>query len=183
VSTQNEDELLRSLLAPLEHAQPVAVGRRRRRRTRTVVVLAAGLAALVLVGLAVAETWNPLAGIGAADRPSRPDDALDADVAAQVRAAELPPGHPVDSIGTRLVGSARLVGQLPSGRNVYVVPTTKGKLCVAVAGRAQSCGEALTRTSPITLTLLKDASLVPPVVYGVAMDGVASVSFTAGEHR
>jgi hypothetical protein len=145
---------------------------------RTSVVAVSGL--LVSAGAAFASGAGPFPGIGAADHPPRPTDKPGAAVVDQLRADELPGGGPLDQIGSRRIDSARLVGALPSGRRVYLVPTSKGKLCVVVARLAESCGDTLTRESPITFTVVDRGQGQPAVAYGVALDGVVSVSFTAG---
>jgi len=66
--------------------------------------------------------------------------------------SDLPPSGGVDQIGERLSSSARYFGTLPSGRRVYVVPTSKGRLCVVVADLAESCGDPLTQAEPVTFT-------------------------------
>ena len=121
-------------------------------------------------------------GIGAADHPQAPNDALGESLQAQLRADLAPPGG-VDQIGERLTGSSRFVGTLPSGRRVYVVPTTKGRLCVVVAGLAESCGSPLTQEQPVTFTTVWEHPGEPAYAYGIARDGVESVSFHAGSRR
>jgi hypothetical protein len=100
-------------------------------------------------------------------------------VIAQLKADEQPSGTGPDSIGTRLVDQARFLGTIPGGNSVYVVPTTRGKLCVLIATVSETCVDALSRTRPATLTTLTPSPNKPSVVWGVTMDGVESVSFTA----
>jgi len=65
---------------------------------------------------------------------------------------------------------------------VYVVTTSKERLCVVVARLAESCGYPLTQTEPLTFTVVDSDGPggEPAVAYGVARDGVRSVSFTVG---
>jgi hypothetical protein len=177
-----EEQLVTSLLAPFERIEPVSLGARRRTPRRRLLVYAALAVALIVSGLALAGSLNPLRGIGAAHHPQAPNDALDENVQAQLRADLVPPGG-VDQIGGRLTESSRLVGTLPSGRRVYVVPTTKGRLCVVVAGLAESCGSALSQQEPVTFTSTWEHPGEPAYAYGVARDGVESVSFNAGARR
>ena len=135
---------------------------------------------VVTAGAAFASGVNPFRGISAADHPARRSDAPGPAVVDQLRADELPGGRPFDQIGSRRIDSARLIGTLPSGRLVYLVPTSKGKLCVVVARLAESCGDTLTQASPITFTVVDPGRGEPAVAYGVALDDVVSVSFTAG---
>ncbi len=177
-----EEQLVTSLLAPFERIEPVTLGANRRTRRRRLLVYAALAVALIVSGLALAGSLNPLRGIGAADHAQTPGDALDESVQAQLRADLVPPGG-VDQIGGRLTGSSRLVGVLPSGRKVYVVPTTKGRLCVLVAGLAESCGSPLSQQEPVTFTTTWEHPGEPAYAYGIARDGVESVSFNAGSRR
>jgi hypothetical protein len=179
-----DDDQLRALLAPLDRLEPALRGDRQRRRNshrRLVLFAAGGVAVLALAGAAIGSGMDPFAGIAAADHPATPDDVVGPDVVTQLRTDE-PPAGAVDSIGLRRVDSSRLVGNLPSGRKIYVVTTAKNRLCVVVAGKAESCGDRLTHESPITFTVLS-SDLEAPLAYGVARDDVASVSFRVRGRR
>jgi hypothetical protein len=137
--------------------------------------------ALVVVGsaisgVAIAGAWDPLAGIGAADRPAEPTDALSAAAKEQLRRSDLPAGS-IDQIGTRLVDEARMLGELPDGTKVYALPTSKDKLCIVAAERASSCHDPVTHDRPITFTISKVGPLSPHVIWGATADDVVSVSF------
>ncbi len=82
----HEEALVTSLLAPLQHVQPVTLGARRRKRRRRLLCYAIIAAGIVVTGVATADSLNPLSGIGVADHPRTPADALDDDVQAQLRA-------------------------------------------------------------------------------------------------
>lgn len=180
-TVHQEEERLRSMLAPFEHLESVTLSERRSRRRRLVVCGAIATAA-VLTGVSLAGSLNPLRGIGAADHPQKPNDVLGPDVTAQLR-LDSPPGGGIDQIGGRLTASGRFIGTLPSGRKVYVVPTTKGRLCVVVAGLVESCGNPLTQQEPVTFTTVFQHPGDPTYAYGVARDGVSTLSFTVnGEH-
>jgi hypothetical protein len=174
----HEEERLRALLAPLERLETVTL-RRRNQGHRSLIVAAVAAAVLVIVGTGVAAGWGPLAGLTAADRAATPDDTLGAGMRSQLKADELPAGSAVDQVGTRLPDSARFIGTLPSAQKVYALPSSKGKLCVAVANLAESCGPALSHATPITFTIVDPDGPggVAPIAYGVAIDGVTSVSF------
>ena len=177
-TVREEERLVRLLLEPLEGIEPATLAARRRSHRRRLLTYAVVTVGIILSGVAVAGSLNPLRGIGAADHPQTPSDALGPDVESQLRLDE-PPGGAVDQIGGRLVGSARLVGTFPTGRKIYVVSSKKGRLCVVVAGLAESCGYPLTQADPITFTTLWDGPGEPAYAYGVAVDGVKSVSFSA----
>jgi hypothetical protein len=179
MAVSHEEERIRELLAPFDRVEAVTLRRTSARRRWLTLAVALGFAVLVGGGVAFATKIGPFSGISAADRPQRAQDVLDPPVVAQLRADEAPGG---DQIGTRDIQSARLVGSLASGRHVYVVTTSKGRLCVVVARLAESCGNPLTQTEPLTFTVVdRDGpGGEPAVAYGVARDGVKSVSFTVG---
>jgi hypothetical protein len=179
---RQEEQLVRSLLAPFERIEPVALAAGQRTRRRRFLVYSVLAVAIVVSGVALAGSLNPLSGIGAADHRQTAGDALDQGVQAQLH-ADLAPPRGVDQIGGRLTASARLMGTLPSGRKVYVVPTSKGRLCVVVAGLAESCGSPLTQAEPVTFTTVWGHPGEPAYAYGVARDGVESVSFNADARR
>lgn len=174
-SVLQEEKLVCSLLAPFEQIEPVTRPGHRSRRRRLVAYAILALA-LIVGGVALAGSLNPLSGIGVADHPRTPNDVLSPDVEAQLR-SDRPPSGGVDQIGGRLTRSARFVGSLPSGKRIYVVPTTKGRLCVVVAGLAESCGNPLTQMAPVTFTTFFGHPGEPTYAYGVARDGVRAVSF------
>jgi hypothetical protein len=165
------------ILQRLPFQEPPTLARSRRN------IWIASLAVIVLVlaaGAALAaSSWGPLAKIGTADHPASRKDALPPSILAQLKADQQPAGAGVDSIGIRLVNQARLLGTLPDRTAVYAVPTSKGKLCVLVATVAETCVDALSPTRPATLTILTPAPDKPTTIWGVAMDGVESISFTA----
>jgi hypothetical protein len=178
---QREDELLAELLSPLDRVLPAT--RRRQRRLAGVSLATAAATALAVTGIAVAAatgSWGPLAGIGAADRPPEPSDTLSADVSAQLQADTPPLANSVDQIGERLADQARRIGQLPDGRSVYAIPSSKGKLCIEIAHGGGVCADPLTANEPITLTTSEEGPGSPPIVWGVALDQVTAVSFDAG---
>jgi hypothetical protein len=183
IGVNRDDELLvRSLLEPLDRVEGV------RRRTgqaprpkRAVALLALVAFAVVGVAVAAAADWGPVSGIASVDHPATSGDGLGRDVLEQLRSDELPAGSgAVDQIGKRIESSARLVGTLPDGRRLYVVASSNGKLCVVAALLAESCSDRLTPDAPITFTIVRNGLGSRPLAYGVAMDGVVSVSFSVG---
>jgi hypothetical protein len=187
-----EDERIRRLLAPLDQLEPVRLRKRSprlyraRSRRRIFVAIATGAGLISLAGAAIAAGVGPFSGITAADHPPSNSDTISPAVVQQIHGDELAPGNSMDQIGARDLGSARRVGTLASGRDVYLVATSKGRLCVVVATLAESCGDPLTQASPITFTVIASGSASypsPPIAYGVARDGVAAVSFLFGGQR
>jgi hypothetical protein len=180
--TQQEEQLVTSLLTPFKGLEPVTLASRQHARRRKLLIYAALAFAIIVTGAAIAGAPNPLGGIGAADHSQTPSDVLDAGVQAQLRADLVPPGG-IDQVGVRRTDSARFVGTLPSGRKVYVVPTEQGRLCVVLARSAESCSGSLTPAEPVTFTAVWDHPGDPAYAYGVARDGVRSILFSfRGNH-
>lgn len=174
------DALVESLLRPLDRVEPVLRNTRSRPRGMPLMVGVAVAAAVVIGGAAIAATgWGPLAGIGAAERPATPADEISPAVVAQLRAVAMPRSAPDSPVGEWLFTEARLLGTLPDGDKVYVVPTAKAKLCIVVASSTASCSDPVTHDNPITMTTSDAGPTAPPVVWGVTTDDVTAVSFTA----
>lgn len=173
-----EEQRVRSLLAPYDRVEAVRL-RSKLRPRRAPAALALVISVVAVSSAAIAAVVGPFPGLSNANRPADERDALSAEVVAQFKASE-PPGGRVDQIGKRVLDSARLVGTLPSGRKVYAITSTKGRLCVAIEGLSQSCGMQLSDKQPITLTIVDSDGLggEPPLAYGVARDDVRSVAFT-----
>ena len=150
-----------------------------RRRWKPTVVALAVVILLAVGGVAVAASWSPLSGIGAADRPVEPTDTLSAAVKEQIREHAMPGGV----IGARLVDEARLLGELPDGHKVYAVPTSNGKLCILVAESGEACFDPLTHAEPITFESAKRGPAAPLVIWGATADDVVSISFEAGGNQ
>ncbi|HLA13683.1 MAG TPA: hypothetical protein VJZ25_01545 [Gemmatimonadaceae bacterium] len=150
-----------------------------RSRWKPPIIALAAVFVLGVGGVAVAASWGPLSAIGAADRSAEPTDTLSPAAKEQVRKHEISPDG---VIGTRLVDEARLLGELPDGRKVHVVPTSKSNLCIVVAEGGGSCYEPLSRAEPITFTVSKAGPGAPHVIWGAATDDVISVSFELGGH-
>ncbi len=175
------DALVESILRPLDRVEPVRRRARSRPRRAPLIVALAVAAAVVIGGAAIAATgWGPLAGIGAAERPTTPEDEISPAVVAQLRASAMPLSAPDSPVGEWLFTEARLLGTLPDGDKVYVVPTAKAKLCVVVAGSTASCSDPVTPDNPITMTSSDVGPTAPPVVWGVTTDDVTAVSFDVG---
>jgi hypothetical protein len=147
-------------------------------------LLSLGLAVLVVATASAIATAtstpaaNPFAGIAAASHPRGALDAVDAATASSMNAEDAV--HATPQMGAHLLSESRSIGSLPSGRRIYLVPTDKGGLCVAVASLVETCSAALSNAAPATFTIV-DADGVGgagPVAYGVATDRVRSLSFS-----
>lgn len=156
-------------------------------RKHTRLLLSLGLAVLVVATAATiaaatsTPAASPFAGIAAANHPRGTHDAVDAATAASMRAEDAVNATP--QISAHLLGESRSVGSLPSGRRIYLVPTDKGGLCVAVANLAETCSAALSDASPATFTIIDTDGVggAGPLAYGVATDAVRSLSFSVAD--
>ena len=156
-----------------------------RRRPRPLLVAAIAAAALAVTAAAVAAGLGAFDGIGAADHAQTPHDVLDPVTAAQIERLNATmaeqaaaSGFPEDAI---LPDSARLVGQLPTGKHVYVVSTSTDKLCVVIEQSVVSCGSPLSQEQPVTLVTMDvdGPGGAPAINYGIARDGITALSFRA----
>jgi hypothetical protein len=160
---------------PLHFAEHVRV----QRSWRPVVAAAVAVAALAVAGVAIADSLGAFNGISAANHPQTSTDTLDSAMEALVANANVAlAAIPNDPNGQVVASGSRLIGQLSSGANVYVMPTTTNKLCVVVQRTPGSenysgieCRDPLTQRQPTTL----ESKL--GLTYGVAQDDVASISF------
>jgi hypothetical protein len=157
--------------------------RRPRRRVRLAAAALAGALAIA-AGIAVAAGVNPLAGIGAADQKQRTRDILAPAIVASLRSDERHAGRL--GPGAILPGTARLLGQLPSGRTLYVVASSKGELGVIVVRHGKlemsEWADLLSQSQPITGGSFDPDGRrgpIPPLSFGLARNGITSVSFRA----
>jgi len=160
------------LLAPLRRLEPVpfAVQRQTTRRLRRPILVGVVVAlALALTGIAIADGIGAFDGLGAAQHPQTAPDVIDPQLLARLQqncsatTFWTPQCHLV-------LDSSRLVGRLPNGGNLWVVTDTHNHLCL-VEPTGMSCGTGLSRGNPFT------ATSVGQLLFGVAIDGVTSVSF------
>lgn len=172
----SDRDVLKERLREITPALPSAASPKRRRMSPRFAAVAT-VVVLGISGAAAAASWGPLSGIGSAQRPAEPADALSPATEAEIRNHAFSPSG---AIGTGLVGDARLLGELPDGRQIHIVPTSKSKLCVVATGGAEACYPPLSRENPITLTVSKPAASAPHLIWGVAIDGVTSVAFEVG---
>ncbi|HEY2209740.1 MAG TPA: hypothetical protein VGH26_10685 [Gaiellaceae bacterium] len=149
-------------------------------------LVAVAVAALAGAGVGIAAGFgafdesSPFDGISAAQHPPTAADKLDPAVAASF-APDL----------RRDAGIVRFVTQLGDGVRIYAVATAGGGLCSiaerlpgphTVKGKPTeiACGTRLTQKRPTTLTSFLATGERPPFSWGIALDNVTAVSFTAG---
>jgi len=152
-------------------------------RFRHMLLIALAVAALVGAGVAIADGIGAFDGIGAAQHPQIGADVLDAKTLAGLQRA-----CPSETVASSfympfchlVLDSGRLVGQVPSFGNVYVVTDTRGDLCTVFEGGDGSCGPPLSKSQPITFGTFNRSSTTGGtfIASGLAVDGVTAVSFT-----
>lgn len=176
----SDDAKVLELLAPLRRLAPLpfAVPERGTRRLRRPVLAAAViLLALGLAGAAIADGLGAFDGIAAAQHPQTGADVIDPATEAYMEGRDCP-GVCMAIVGGILWDTARAVGQLPSGQNVYVFTTRSNSLCYVVGPPHPEwdCEDPLTRAHPSTV-FVYTAGGKPWTIVGIALDGVTSVSF------
>jgi hypothetical protein len=174
----SDEAKVMDLLAPLRRLEPVPfeVSRRAEWRPlwrRPILVAAIVMIALVLAGIAIADGLGAFDGISAAQHPQTGADVLDPQTVARLEQTCSSSGNPSSIYFPQchlILDSARFVAQLPSGRKLYVITDTRGDLCM-VDPTGMVCGTGLTPSRPI-----EDES-VGELMFGLALDGVTSISF------
>ncbi len=152
------------------------------RRFRYVLLVAVAVVALVGAGVGIADGFGAFDGIGAAQHPQTGADVLDAQTLAGLQKAC--PSETVQAFYMPfchlVLDSARLVSQVPSYGNVYVVTDTRGDLCTVFEGGDGSCGPPLSKSQPITFGTFNPSPTTGGtfIASGLAIDGVTAVSFT-----
>jgi hypothetical protein len=184
MSLLDDEARVRELLAPLNRVEPVTL-RQESRSRRPVLIVGLIAAALLATGVAIAAGFDPFTGIRTAHHHQRPQDILAPSILAHLNASNARAG--ALSSGSLVPASTRLLGQLASGRRIYVAGTSKGRLAILVTdhGRLEvaSYGAPLTQSEPVTITsfvrVKNGPHATPPLSYGIAKDGITAVSFTA----
>jgi hypothetical protein len=127
--------------------------------------------------MAPAAIVSPFTGIAVAGHSRTSADTLDAAAAANLQREDASGRTP--QIGQHQLGASRRIAWLPLGA-VYVVPTAMNRLCVVVGDVAESCGDPLSHSSPVTFDVVDrdGAGSEGPIAFGVTRDGVTAVSFT-----
>jgi hypothetical protein len=152
------------------------------RRFRHVLLVAVAVVAVVGAGVGIADGFGAFDGIGAAQHPRTGADVLDSKTLAGLQNA-CPSGTGQTFYRPEchlVINSARLVGQVPSYGNVYVVTDTRGDLCTFFEGGDGSCGPPLSKSHPITFGTFNPSPTTGGtfIASGLAADGVTAVSFT-----
>lgn len=184
-------EELRSLLSA--YAGPgnprTRPARHRARRWRPLLVVAFAVLALAGTGVAIANGLGAFDGgvfngISAAHHPRTSDDVIDKAMRDYMdrKGCTLPGGHPCYPMMVgMLFDTSRRIAQLPDGANLYVFKTTWKGLCF-VAGPPPTpqfnCSGPLSRSHPSTAWFYSNTpDMSDWFIFGIAVDGVTSVSF------
>jgi len=157
----------------------------KRPRSRSVFVVAVIVAALTGAGMAIAAGFGAFDGISAAEHPRGTADVLEPAVVAGINKTN--DTFTLGPTGKLLPDSARFTRQLPSGERVFALTTTTDKLCVLILGRPGSnmtyaigCGDPLNQNHPTTIEGIRPDPKLPALTFGVAIDGITSVSGVIG---
>jgi hypothetical protein len=145
---------------------------KRPRSRRPAVAAGVAVAALAGIGAAIAAGVIAFHGIGAAQHPQTGSDVLDPATAAAVKG---------NLVGIQL-DTTRHIGRLPDGHDVYVITGSLNDLCTVVGppNPVWECGDPLSNSHPATISTYYAANTDPAtrwITFGVALDGVTSVSF------
>jgi len=130
------------------------------------------------------DSGAPFSGIGAVTQAPFGENALDAKTASTLHALnDQDFGKGV--LGAQLIAEARALPRMINGKRLYLIPTETGKLCAFLEGGTEACTEPLSEARPAAVIAMDDDGPggVGAVVFGVAIDGVRTVSFTAAGAR
>jgi hypothetical protein len=152
----------------------------RPRSRRSIVIVAVTLAALVGAGVAIAASLGAFNGIGSAQHPQTP-----ADVIGDPATADFLQGGTQPKPRGLQLDTTRLVGQFPDGQKVYVATGSLNDLCTIVGPPNYEvwCGDPLSNAHPATIYTYPAFNNDPTIrwiTFGLAIDGVTSVSFQTG---
>jgi hypothetical protein len=157
----------------------------RPRPRRSAVAVSVAVAALAGVGAAISAGLGAFNGIGAAQHPRTRADVIDPATAAYMEDKNCNgPGEP--TCQGRIVGlqldTARHIGRLPDGQNIYVLTCAQNDLCTVVGPPhpTWTVNRPLSNSHPSTIfTYYAPGSDAATrwITFGVAFDGVTSVSF------
>lgn len=83
-------------------------------------------------------------------------------------------------LGQRLIADARTLPTRVDGHQLYLVPTETGKLCLGLGNSLEEWFDPLSQTHPVLFAATDGDGPggVGPTVFGVAIDGVSSITLT-----
>jgi len=141
-----------------------------------------GVTSLAVVGISLfhiesraAAVSDPFQGIAVAEAAA--SGSADAQVISELQAAQ---GYAPGDLASQVPTGARAIAPTVDGNRAYVVPAKTGDFCLFVETLGEDCITPLTSTMPL-LFIVSDPDAVGsgagPLAYGLALDGVTSVSF------
>jgi hypothetical protein len=149
----------------------------KRLRRRAVYVIALGSIGVISVSTFVLSTrasanQDPFQGISAAERApaaTPPAQAL----------AQIQDGSGA-ALGGAVISGTRLLASTIDGHPAYVVPTEAGDFCLFIATLGSACASPFTDARPAFLVVAypNQGSATGPIVFGLAEDGVNSLTFS-----
>lgn len=146
--------------------------------------------ALIVSGSALAFTMHgtgrkdvavdPFQGISAVARPTGGQSTLDPTTSAEIQS--LSADHAGTALAAQILSEARALPTTVNGNKIWLIPTKTGELCLFFRD-LEGCTQLMSRRSPAMFVVNgADASAGGgATAFGVAMDGVTSVSFTVGD--
>lgn len=160
-------------------------------RRRRLLVAVALVATMAVATAAIAGALGAFNGIGAAQHPQTGADVIDPATAAYMEDKNCNgPGEP--ACQGRIVGlqldTARHIGQLPDGQNIYVLSCAHANLCTVIGPPhpTWAVNSPLSSSHPSTIFSYLAVNGADPsanqwFTFGVALDGVVSVTFQSYE--
>lgn len=189
------DELITRLAAanPVPHGGPLHAPEPVRVLATWKIALSAivAIAALALAGIAIADGLGVFNGISSVQHPQTTGDEIDPATKAYVDRANCkqPNGQPCAPMISGLkFDTARHLGRLTDGQNIYVIGCGEADLCTVVGPPNADFEDhsPLSKSHPATIGIYlaidhSDPSATRWFTFGVALDGATSVSFDLGE--
>lgn len=120
---------------------------------------------------------SPLRGIAAAATAPSGEHAIDPGSWATLQALNAR-GAGDRAMGDQLIADARVMPTSVNGKGLYLIPTARGSLCTFLEGGIETCGAPLSDTNPALIIAVDDDGPggVGPMVFGVAQDGIDSIT-------
>jgi hypothetical protein len=147
---------------------------------RFLIVVAAGsLVAICASSIALSSSGSrssvdPLQGISAVkNAPAGVTDSSARDALESLKASDSGP------IADQQLDEARLLPATVSGHRLFLIPSTSGDLCMFVQSTIEACTSPLSLSHPALFSVVDPDGPggVGPLVFGVARDGVSTISF------
>jgi hypothetical protein len=129
-------------------------------------------------------TESPLRGIAAAATAPSGEHAVDPRSWATLQELNAR-GLGERALGEQLIADARVMPTTVDGKALYLIPTARGGLCTFLEGGIETCGAPLSDTNPAVIIAVDDDGPggVGPMVFGVAQDGIDSITIKVSGQR